>query len=96
MTFPANPEQRSPKGDHNRRLALAIDPGEFAADAGITPDELHSYEFSPPDGPFDSVIAEKVVIALERLEASKEPRVENGPVPANTAEDIAPGPEHTI
>lgn len=50
MTFPANPEQRSPKGDHNRGLVLDIDQDALAAEAGITVEELRAYELSPPDG----------------------------------------------
>ena len=33
MTFPANPLERSPKGDHNRRLSLGLDAGAAAARA---------------------------------------------------------------
>ena len=96
MTFPANPEQRFPKGDHNRRLSLNIDPDVFAAEAGITTEELRRYELSTPDGPFDTTVAEKVGKALERFEANVEPDVDNGPVPVNTAEDVAPQPKHTL
>ncbi len=92
MTFPANPEQRFPKGDHNRRLALEIDPDVFAAQAGITTEELRAYELSPPEGPFDPVVAEKVGAALEMMEGLKVPRVDNGPVPENTIQDTLPSP----
>ena len=91
MTYPADPTQRFPKGDHNRRLALEIDPDVFAAEAGITTEELRTYELSPPEGPFDLVVAEKVGRALEMMEAIKEPRVDNGPTPANTPADFPPG-----
>jgi hypothetical protein len=90
MTFPANPAERSPKGDHNRRLALAIDPDVFAAQAGITVEALREYEQTPPDGNFDPVVAQRVGEALEMMEALKEPRVDNGPIPTNTVTDLAP------
>jgi len=96
MTFPANPEQRFPKGDHNRRLALDIDQDVFAAEAGVTVEELRAYELSPPDGPFDAGVAEKVGRALEMMEALKTPRVDNGPVPTNTVQDMAPAPSRTL
>jgi hypothetical protein len=85
MTFPANCEKRFPKGDHNRRLALDIDIDQdvFAAEAGVTVEELRAYELSLPDGPFDTVVADKVGRALEMMEALKAPRVDNGPVPTN-------------
>jgi len=69
MTFPANPTQRQPKGDHNRRLSLGLDPAEFAAAAGITVEELRDYENTWPDHQFSPMIAERVGEALERLEA---------------------------
>jgi hypothetical protein len=81
MTFPTNPQERSPKGDHNRRLSLGLEADEFAATAGITPDQLRSYEFTGPDGGFDGDVAERVGRALEELEASVEHRVDNGPTP---------------
>lgn len=96
MTFPANPIERSPKGDHNRRLALAIDPDVFAAEAGITVDALREYERTPPDGHFDSVVARRVGEALELMEALKEPRVDNGPIPMNTVADMAPLGRRTL
>lgn len=81
MTFPRNPDQRFPKGDHNRRLALGVDADEFAAIAKISTDELHAYELSPPDGPFDEEVGQKVGRALEKLEATRNPLVDNGPNP---------------
>ena len=36
MTFPHDPHERSPKGDHNRRLALGLEPEQFAAEAGVS------------------------------------------------------------
>ncbi len=69
MTFPADPTERQPKGDHNRRLSLGLDPEQFAAAAGISVDELREYENTSPDHQFSPMIAERVGEALERLEA---------------------------
>lgn len=69
MTFPQDPTQRQPKGDHNRRLSLGLDPDQFAAAAGITVEELRDYENTWPDHEFSPMIAERVGEALERLEA---------------------------
>jgi hypothetical protein len=85
MTYPVNPSERSPKGDHNRRLALAIDPDVFAAAAGISTEQLRAYEQTGPDGHFDLGVAERVGRALEIMEARKEPRVDNGPTPTATS-----------
>ncbi|WP_197279418.1 DUF2934 domain-containing protein [Devosia sp. A16] len=68
MTFPANPAERQPKGDHNRRLSLGLDPESFAAAAGITVEELKDYENTWPDHEFSPMVAERVGEALERLE----------------------------
>ncbi|MDB5506795.1 MAG: hypothetical protein JWR75_1433 [Devosia sp.] len=89
MTFPNDPHERFPKGDHNRRLALGMNLEDFAAHAGVSPEELHKYEFTEPDGPFDLVVAQRVGNTLERLEASHRPLVDEGPVPAdpNLAKD---------
>jgi len=81
MTYPKDIDHRWPKGDHNRRLALAIDLVDFAAAAGISPEELETYEQTPTDGGFDKAVAEKVGAALERAENTRIPRVDNGPVP---------------
>ena len=88
MTFPANPLERSPKGDHNRRLALGIDPEVFAAEAGVTTEALREYEMTP-DASFDPVIAERVGRALEMMEVLKKPQVDNGPTPTNTVDNLA-------
>jgi hypothetical protein len=90
MTFPANPAERSPKGDHNRRLALAIDPEVFAAEAGVTVEELREYEETGPDGRFDVLVAERVGKALELMETLKEPRVTNGPTPTTRVVTLPP------
>ena len=84
MPFPDDPHQRSPKGDHNRRLALGLDLDEFAAEAGITPQELRQYEFTPPDGDFELAVAQRIGAVLERLEATRQPRVDNGPRPEDS------------
>lgn len=81
MTFPADASERSPKGDHNRRLALGLAPEDLAYHAGISVDELREYEFTAPDAHFDTGIAERVGAAIERLEAALEPIVDNGGVP---------------
>lgn len=81
MTFPANPNKRSPKGDHNRRLSLGIGADEFAATAGVSSDALRHYEFANVDDALDPHVAERVGHALERLEAHSRPKVDNGDVP---------------
>jgi hypothetical protein len=90
MTFPADPHDRSPKGDHNRRLALDLELNVFALKAGVTPDELRAYEFTPPDGEFDLAVAQRVGEALEQLEATREPKVDNGPSPLAATEEDPP------
>lgn len=70
---PTDPAQRQPKGDHNRRLALFLDPAVFAAEAGITEAELRDYERTGPDATFDPEIARRVGAALDRLEAATPP-----------------------
>ena len=90
MTFPLDPHERSPKGDHNRRIALDLDLDAFAFKAGVTPEELRQYEFTPPDGHFDLSVAQRVGEALERLEAIREPKVDNGPSPLAATEDDPP------
>lgn len=73
---------RQPKGDHNRRLALGLDADAFAAEAGVTADELRQYEETWPDHEFDLEVARRVGEALERLERNPPPsqKVSNGPV----------------
>ena len=67
---PANdPAERQPKGDHNRRLALFMEPEAFAAEAGISVEQLRDYERTAPDGKFDLEVAQRIGDALERLEA---------------------------
>lgn len=68
MTIPADPAERQPKGDHNRRLSLGLDPEQFATAAGITVEELRDYENTWPDHEFSPMIAQRVGEALERLE----------------------------
>lgn len=73
MTYPLDPAQREPKGDHNRRLALGLEPDVFAAEAGITVEQLRAYELTSPDQDFDLFVADRVGAALERLEANPPP-----------------------
>lgn len=63
-------ERRSPKGDHNRRIALGMDVEAFALKAGIAPDALRDYEMTGPDHDFDVAVAQQVGEALERLETN--------------------------
>jgi len=74
-------EDRQPKGDHNRRLALGLDADAFAAEAGITAEELRDYEGTWPDHEFDLTVASRIGAALERLERNPPPtqKVTNGP-----------------
>ena len=69
MTLPSDPARRSPKGDHNRRLALGLEPEQFAAEAGVQLEELRQYELTSPDQDFDLAVADRVGRALDRLEA---------------------------
>ena len=70
MTQHVPPTMREPKGDHNRRLSLGMEPDQFAAAAGITVEQLRDYESTGPDGKFDLDVADRVGWALERLEAA--------------------------
>lgn len=62
--------RREPKGDHNRRMALGLDRDQFAAEAGISAEDLKAYEETLPGEAFDPAVAERVGTALDRLEAS--------------------------
>lgn len=73
MTFPADPAQRQPKGDHNRRLALGLEPEALALEAGVTVEALRTYERTGPDEAFDLDVAQRVGAALERIEANPPP-----------------------
>jgi hypothetical protein len=73
MTFPADPAQRQPKGDHNRRLALGLEPEALAAEAGISVEDLRKYERTGPDEDFYLDVAQRVGAALERIEANPPP-----------------------
>ena len=68
MDDPIDPTQRQPKGDHNRRLSLELSPDTFAAEAGVTVEQLRGYERTSPDQTFDSEVARRVGMALDRLE----------------------------
>jgi len=63
-----DPARRQPKGDHNRRLAMGLEPEQFAAEAGVTPEALRQYELTSPDQDFDVDVARRVGDALDRLE----------------------------
>lgn len=69
MIFPIDSSARQPKGDHNRRLSLGLDPDQFALEAGVTTEALREYERTGPDHDFDGEVAQRVGAALERLEA---------------------------
>jgi len=86
MTFPTNPENRSPKGDHNRRLSLGLEADALARVADVTTEQLRDYESTGPDGVFDLVVADKVGAALEVMEAVKSPKVDNGAKPDERVE----------
>ena len=62
------PSERQPKGDHNRRLVLGIEQDAFAAEAGITTEQLREYERTSPDHRFDAEVARRVGETLDRLE----------------------------
>ena len=70
MVTPTAPAERMPKADHNRRLSLGLDPEHFAEVAGITVEELKEYENTWPDHEFSPMIAERVGVALDRLETA--------------------------
>lgn len=74
-----HPSMREPKGDHNRRLSLGLDPDVFAREAGVSVEDLRAYELTSPDQDFDLEIAARVGEALDRLEANPPPtqRVRN-------------------
>ena len=75
--------QRSPKGDHNRRIALGFSVEDFAAKAGVDPEALRRYEATGPADEFDLAIAHEVGITLEHLEAVAEQPSTNPPPNAN-------------
>ncbi len=81
MTFPSDPHDRLPRGDKNRRLSLGVTREEMATTVGVTVEQLHDYEHTQPDRRFSIAIARRVGAALEALEASRTPRVDNGPIP---------------
>ncbi len=68
-----DPAMREPKGDHNRRLSLGVDPDRFAVLAGISTEALRKYELTGPDEDFDLEIARRVGETLDRLEADPPP-----------------------
>lgn len=70
---PIDPAMREPKGDHNRRLSLGLDPDRFAALAGVSTEDLRRYELTSPDEEFDRDVARRVGETLDRLEANPPP-----------------------
>jgi transcriptional regulator with XRE-family HTH domain len=86
MTFPSDPRERLPRGDKSRRISLGVTREEMASAAGITVEQLYDYEHTQPDRHFSVAIARRVGAALETLEATRTPRVDNGPVPVNHAD----------
>lgn len=81
MTIATRPRDRIPRGDRDRRLSLGLTRDAMAAEAGMTVEQLRRYESTPIDEEFSLRIAERVGLALERLEATRLPLVYNGPVP---------------
>ncbi|WP_143145597.1 hypothetical protein [Devosia enhydra] len=69
MSIPVSPAERQPRGDHNRRLSLGMEPDAFAAAAGITVDELRGYELTSPDHRYNPEVARRSGETLDRLEA---------------------------
>ncbi len=57
-----------PKGAHNRRLSLGLEPEALAAEAGVTTEQLRDYERTSPDHDYDIEVAQLIYTALERLE----------------------------
>ncbi len=70
---------RSPKGDHNRRIALGFDLEDFALEAGLNAEDLRQYETTAPDHDFNLAVAHQVGITLDRLEALAEQPSTNPP-----------------
>lgn len=83
-----DPTQRQPKGDHNRRISLGLDPDQFAVEAGVSVEDLRNYERTSPDHDFDTTVAERVGVALNRLEAIL-PNAQTGRQARATGEEIA-------
>lgn len=79
MTEPVYDDERSPKGDHNRRIALGFSLEEFAAEAGVIPEALREYETTGPDDDFNLAVAHQVGVTLDRLEALAEQPSTNPP-----------------
>ena len=77
MTQYSSDAPYQPKGDHNRRVSLGLDPDQFAAEAGITTEELRHYEQTAPDHDYDPSIALRVSLALDRLERTM-PNLQTG------------------
>ena len=61
----------NPPYDRNRRRELGLSLDALAAEAGVTPRQLHDYESVAPGDDFDPVVASSVGAALDRLERSR-------------------------
>ena len=68
MSNSTDPALREPRGDRNRRISLGLEPEQFAAEAGISVDDLRAYENAADDHMFSPTIAQRVGEALDRLE----------------------------
>lgn len=68
MTKYTSDAVEQPKGAHNRRLSLGIEPEVLAAEAGVTTEELRDYERTAPDHDFDPEVGRRVRDTLDRLE----------------------------
>lgn len=67
--MPIQLSDRSPASDRDRREQLGISADDFAARAGITPQELTAYEQTKSEADGNPTIAMKVGDALDRLES---------------------------
>jgi hypothetical protein len=79
MTLPVYDDERSPKGDHNRRIALGFSLEDFATEASLAPEALREYETTGPDDDFNLAVAHQVGLTRERLEALAEQPSTNPP-----------------
>jgi len=69
MVTPITITDRSPAMDRDRRERLGVSVDDLASQAGITPQELSTYEQAKSEADGDLTIAMKVSDALDALEA---------------------------